>query len=716
MLPDTAAVHLRSGGVSLLLAPDEVGRPAVVHWGAELSDRDAAGLLATGVPAVLNSSLDEPRSFPVLAARSDGWSGTPTLACTADGLAVDLRPVGTEAAADGRSVTLRYRDPAGSVDVAITLHLDGSGIVHAGAEVTAPAATGALDLGAVRLLLPLPQRAAEILDFTGRWSAERRPQRHPVADGTWTRSSRRGRPGHDSAYLTVVGTLGFGFRTGEAWACHVAWSGNQEQLVERLPEGAGTHGAVLGGGELLDLGEVRLGPGEIYRSPTVWFAWSDQGLDGVTDRFHRSVRRLGSAPRRPRPLVLNTWEAVYFDHGHARLAELAEVAARVGVERFVLDDGWFLGRRDDTRGLGDWSVDPAVWPAGLGPLAATVHGLGMELGLWFEPEMVNPDSDLARAHPDWLLGSPAVPGWRHQHVLDLAHPDAFAHVLGRLDALVGEIGVDFIKWDHNRDLHATAGAAPGRAGAHAHTRALYRLLDELRRRHPDLEIESCASGGARPDLGIMSRVQRLWASDTNDPVERQHIQRWTQTVLPPELIGSHVGPGEAHTTHRVTSLPFRLTTALFGHAGLEWDLTRCTDQELAAVTAWAGLYRELRPLLHTGRTVRADDVDPGALLHGVVAQDGTHALFAWLRLETSGSARTPRVPLPGLDPDREYRVRVRTELGEPHRHQITDPAWLRADDAPVLTGRALALAGLPLPLLNPGSALLLELTAVRPAA
>ena len=263
---------------------------------------------------------------------------------------------------------------------------------------------------------------------------------------------------------------------------------------------------------------------------------------------------------RPRPVVLNTWEAVYFDHRLDRLTALADTAAELGVERFVLDDGWFRHRRDDTAGLGDWYVDEDVWPDGLHPLVNHVRGLGMEFGLWVEPEMVNPDSDLARAHPEWVREAPP---WRNQQVLDIAQPDAYAYLLERLDALVSEYAIDFLKWDHNRDLVG---------GAHAQTLAAYRLLDELRERHPALEIESCSSGGSRVDLGILARTDRVWASDTNDALERQAIQRWTQLLLPPELVGSHVGPPRAHTTGRTHDLSFRVATALFGHFGIEWDI------------------------------------------------------------------------------------------------------------------------------------------------
>jgi alpha-galactosidase len=244
---------------------------------------------------------------------------------------------------------------------------------------------------------------------------------------------------------------------------------------------------------------------------------------------------------------------------------------------------------------------------------------------------------------------------------------------------------------------------------HPHTLGVYDVLAELKRKHSRIEIETCASGGARADLGILQFTDRVWASDSNDPIERQQIQRWTQTLLPPELIGSHVGPTTAHTTHRHADFSFRGLTALFGHAGLEWNLAEASAEELADITAWAALYRELRPLLHGGVTVRGDHVDEGTLLHGIVAPDRREAAFAWVRTETGGSAYSPRVPLPGLDPDLTYRVQVREELGKASRHEIADPAWVAAGAC--CTGAVLAL-GIPLPVLNPGQGMLLHLVAV----
>jgi alpha-galactosidase len=621
----TPLVIVRGAGSALVLTQDEGGAlPHVVHWGTDLPDAVLGDLAhLTGAP-VPHNQPDAPWHVSVLPTSGQGWLGTPALEVHRAGGRTAPRWVATLEGGD-HDATVRATASDIGLDVVVRYRLDEHGVLTVETELTNTAADGEpVDVGALRAVLPLPTRADEVLDLTGRWCRERAPQRRPLTDGTWVRTGRRGRTGHDATLLMAAGTTGFGFRSGEVWATHVAWSGNHEHLVERLPEGAGAHAAVLGGGEALTPGEVRLAPGETYRAPSVVFVHSTEGLDGITRALVRHQRAQPGYRTTARPLVLNTWEAVYFQTDLDHLRRLADTAAAIGVERFVLDDGWFGSRRDDHRGLGDWVVSHEVWPDGLSPLVDHVKGLGMEFGLWFEPEMVNLDSDLVRANPHWVLGPVAgapLPS-RHQHVLDLANPDAFAHVLEAMSSLVAEFGIDFIKWDHNRDLHEvvrTDGSGTDRPAVHAQTSATYRLVDELRRRHPGLEIESCSSGGARVDLGVLERTDRVWTSDCNDALERVAIQRWTGLLVPPERMGTHIGPPTAHTTHRHLDLSLRMLVALGGHAGLEWDITTCSTDELDALRAWSALYRELRPLLHGGDAVRSDHPDPALVVGGVVA-------------------------------------------------------------------------------------------------
>jgi alpha-galactosidase len=460
---------------------------------------------------------------------------------------------------------------------------------------------------------------------------------------------------------------------------------------------------VIGVAELLAPGEITLSPGSSYRSPTVLAAWSSNGLDGISERFHSWTRR--RRPLGPRPVILNTWEAVYFDHDLERLSRLAVVAAAAGVERFVLDDGWMTGRTDDTRALGDWTVDPVRWPDGLTPIITQVHSLGMDFGLWVEPEMVSLDSETARAHPEWILrGSPArlPPVWRNQFALDLANPEAFESVYRQLCALLDSYDIAYLKWDQNRDLLG--------GSTHRQTLATWRLMAALNERYPAVEIESCSSGGGRTDLGVLQFTHRVWASDTNDPVERQGILSYASIVLPPEFIGSHLGAQVAHTTGRSTDLSFRMATAFFGSPGIEWDLTSASEGELSSIATWIAAYKKHRGLLHSGTVVRADPADPALELHGIVATDRTEAIYSAVCLAMPRDAVTTGLRLPGLDPMATYRVEP-IHLGAPVHYFHGIPAWLTGGGT-TLPGSVLGELGLSWPPLQPAQALLLRATRV----
>ncbi|MBT0567058.1 alpha-galactosidase [Williamsia sp. CHRR-6] len=704
-------VVLRGDDVSVVLAVPEQGLPYVLHWGADLGDLTAADLTtlqAVSVPGVPHSSTDVPRVFSLAPGPDDGWQGTPAMELHRGPRVIYPRFADVQVLATDCGVAVTASDDTAGIALSIELEITGS-VLRMRISVT-NCVDGDVWVGGVRALMPLPDTATELLDLTGRHCRERTPQRREFLHGSVVRASRRGRTGHDATLIMAAGSAGFGFQTGQVWQTHVAFSGDHLHLAERFPERAGQAAGVIGGGELLAPGEISLACGETYSTPWVHFVYSAHGLDGTAQATHRWLRARRNHPRTPRPVVLNTWEGVYFDHDLTRLRALADTAAQVGVERFVLDDGWFRHRRDDTAGLGDWFVDPDVWPHGLAPLFDHVRALGMSPGLWVEPEMVNPDSDLARAHPEWILGSPGrtpLP-WRHQQVLDLTRPEVFDHLLHRLDAIVSTERPDYLKWDHNRDLLAAV-AHDGRAGVHQHTLAVYRLLDELTARHPGLEIESCASGGGRIDLEMLDHTARVWGSDTNDPLERQQVNRWTMQLIPPELLGSHVGPAVSHTTGRRATLRFRCLTALFAHAGLELDVTELDSSERDLIRAFTAAYRELRAMLHTGQVVRADHPDPSVWVHGVVAQDSSSAVFAVIKIDTCAEDRSDRVRLPGLDADRRYRVRVDPDLSDPG-HGIAAPPWV--GDGVELTGSMLANAGVAVPVLFPETGILLRVDSV----
>ncbi|WIE82355.1 alpha-galactosidase [Curtobacterium sp. MCPF17_021] len=698
-------IHLTAGGVSLVLDCRDDALPAVVHWGAALGplDTDALTALADAdVTPVSPNEMDDPVRLSVLPEPHRGWSGRPGLAGHRDGADWSPAFTVTSLAVTDSAVTADAGDTTAGLTVRVTIEMLGSGLVRARAGVT-NTADGVYTVDDLTLAMPIPSGAREILDFAGRWGKERTPQRRELVVGTHLREGRKGRTGTDAATVLTVGEPGFGFAHGQVWGVHTAWSGNHRHHAERLATGR----QVIGGGELLLPGEVRLGTGATYEGPWVYFAHGD-GLDDQARRFHRWLRSRPQHPTTPRPMTINVWEAVYFDHDLARLVDLAERAAALGVERYVLDDGWFRGRRDDHAGLGDWYVDEGVWPDGLGPLVDRVRALGMEFGLWFEPEMVNEDSDLARAHPEWILQADGrLPARsRDQQVLNLAIPEAFDHVLERMTAIIGEYAVDAVKWDHNRDL-VEAGFPGGGAAVHEQTLAAYRLMATLGERFPSLEIESCSSGGGRVDLGVIEHTARVWVSDDIDPLERQQMHRWTQQLLPPELLGSHIASGRNHTTGRVHDLAFRAGTALVGHLGIEWDLAGATADESAALTEWIALYRELRPLLHGGDLVRSDEIDDARLVYGTVAPDRQQAVFFLASIGRSEVSGTGRVTFRDLDPDTAYRVDP-VVIGD--GHDLVRPDWWSGPR--VFSGRVLGTVGLQPPLMPADCVVPFRVTAV----
>ena len=743
---------LSAADVTLVLDLSDGALPAVVHWGPvieALTPADLPALAATGVALNGPNDIDSPRRLAVLPELARAWAGRPGLEGSRDGRAWSAAFTVERVTLDGEPVTQSLVGGPGRLDIAATdaeaglglaleIVLDAAGLIRMRATVTN---LGGDDytVDALNLTMPLPAAADELLDFAGRWGHERLPQRQPLRTGIHSRENRRGRTGADSAYVLHAGTPGFGFGHGQVYAVHTAWSGNHLHYAERTFTGE----AVLGGGELLLAGEVRLAAGESYASPWVFYSFG-VGLDAVARRFHRHLRSRTRPVSPDRPVTLNVWEAVYFDHRLPHLLELADRAARVGVERFVLDDGWFGARRDDSAGLGDWVVSPDAWPDGLHPLIDRVRELGMEFGLWFEPEMVNPDSDVARAHPDWLMAArPELPvSSRQQQVLDLTVPGAYEHVKGQLLALLDEYDIGYLKWDHNRDL-IEAGSQPdgGRPAVHGQTLAVYRLLDELRAAHPTLEIESCSSGGARVDLGILERTDRVWVSDVIDPLERQHMMRWTTQLIPPEFMGSHIASGHSHSTGRRHDLSFRAGTAVFGHLGIEWDLSTVDDDGLAEISAWTAFFKAHRRVLLAGDLVRVDTGDPNVFVHGVVAPDRSEAIFALAHLGMPRHVPGPRVRFPGLEAARRYRVRPSvvgpppigliapawwgepvveegTRIAVPHEMQHPRAVLHRGARYPgaVLTGSALGSVGTTPPVMNPEQVVLFHVEAEEASA
>ena len=689
-----------------LVVDTSTGIPELVWFGRPLSgDLDFLELL--GERSVANASLDVEGPATMLPVESDGWLGQAGIEGRRDdGSAWSPRfsLVSCEDIDDNRLVSTGADAHAG-LTVITTLTLGAEGVVTVQVELRNDGDNDYV-LNRIAVTIPVSPEVTELQVPEGRWVHEFHEVRLPWRVGAIEITNRRGRTSHDKPPWVFAGQAAFTNQTGRVWGAHLGWSGNATVRAEVLTDGR----RVLQLGEVLLGDELRLAPGESYQSPIVYVAWSDEGMNGVSRSFHRYLRARPQhpSPETPRPIHMNTWEAVYFNHDLDTLKALADTAAGVGAERYVLDDGWFHGRRNDEAGLGDWWVDPDVWPNGLEPLISHVRGLGMEFGIWVEPEMVNPDSDLFRAHPDWALG---VPGYdrvtgRNQLVLDLTKDVVWEYLFEHLDRLLADHDIAYVKWDMNRDL--TQPASGERAAAHLQTLAVYRLIDALRVNHPGVDIESCSSGGARADYGILERTDRIWTSDSNDALERQRIQSGLLRFFPPEVMGAHIGPNRSHTSGRRHSLGFRATSAFFGHFGIEWNLLDTTETERTHLSNILALHKKHRRLMHTGTVWHVDAADPGLHIMGVVAQDQSEALFSVAQLAVARNATPERMQFPGLDRSSNYDVSLVLLADSALGLATRQPRWTDtgAQDIPA---DVLSAFGIQLPTLDPESAVLIYL-------
>lgn len=687
-------LRLEGGGQTIVLAQGE-GPPTLVYWGPTLTEPSLSEDLLE--EAVAHGMLDDGERLDLWPEAGRGFTGKSAFECRRDdgSFITQLRALSPLTQGDGFDFPLV--DAAAGVEVVLSVRLDQATGVATFQAAVRNTGDQVLDLAWVSAASLSPP-GDEILLFDGRWSREFATARQRLVTGSMVKENRTGRTSHHAPPFLVAGEEGFGEHHGRVLGLHLAWSGDHRLLAERVRDGR----LQLQAGELFWPGEVRLGPGETYRTPSLYAAKSDRGLNGLSARFHPFVRDVIMAGRlkdRRRPIHFNTWEAVYFRHDLSELMALADLAAEVGAERFILDDGWFKGRSDDRRALGDWTADPVKYPDGLAPLIEHVVARGLEFGLWVEPEMVNADSDLLRAHPDWILQAPGrrQPLGRGQHVLDLTRAEVAAHVFDAVDRLLRDHPIGYLKWDMNRDLtHAQSG---GRPASRRQVLAVYALIDRLRDAHPKLEIEACASGGGRADYEILRRTDRIWVSDCNDPIERQTIQRGFSLFFPPAIMGAHVGPASSHTTARTSRLELRAMTALLGHMGIEADIRAFSAAERDELKEALSLHKQLRGLLHHGATLRQEVSDRGGIATMVVGPGEAIATYA--QMETPAFATLAPLRLVGLEAETLYRVRLLNPPRRPQASMKHVPRFV-AGEPLVASGRVLQERGLPLPVLRAG--------------
>ncbi len=688
----------------------ELGEYAeILHWGKKIEGEleRCRSVIHRPVP---QGRLDKDVAMTLMPELGRGLFSSPGLEGHRDGL--DWAPVFvitdvTQASAG--SIVIESEDQQAGLLLTTELLLDQFDVIKTRQTLKNNKA-GKYYLNRLASTLPMPARTKELMTFYGRWVKEFQTQRQPLLQGGYQQENRRGRTSHEHYPAFVAGTEDFNENHGEVWGFHFAWSGNHRMRADVKVDGRRYMQA-----EVIYLpGEIALEQGESHTTPWLYASYNAGGLNGMSQQFHSHVRESILAPeyqKKVRPVHLNTWEGIYFDHDPEYIMSMATQAAELGVERFIIDDGWFKGRDDDYAALGDWFLDERKYPNGLEPVIEHVNNLGMEFGLWFEPEMINKDSDMYRAHPEWLL---AVDGYnqpegRHQYVVDLMNDDAFNFLYERLDYFLGKYNIGYIKWDMNREI--VQPGHNGRASGVKQTERFYDLVDKLRIKYPNVSIESCASGGGRVDFEVLKRTDRFWPSDNNDALERQTIQRGMSYFFPPEVMGSHIGSSECHCTRRKHSIEFRGLMAMFGHMGIELDPVKEDETEKQNFAHYVELHKSIRSLLHNGVNWRLVTDDPAHQAQAVIAKDQSEAvvLIAQLAMPTNSTSGNLRIP--GLDEKSQYRVSVLDKPAFFDRIANTQPPWMKCDN--VLSGAWCGEIGLSIPVLDPETALLLKFERVK---
>ena len=506
-----------------------------------------------------------------------------------------------------------------------------------------------------------PGEGYQLSYLSGRWAAETQLNHEPIHEGSKVLESRKGHTSHNFNPWFAIDAGNATEENGRVWFGALGWSGNWRITVEQTPY---RQVRVTGGLNSFDFA-YPLKPGESLETPPFYGGFSESGFGGASRTLHRFEREQilpGGATSRLRPVLYNSWEATTFNVNEAGQTALADKTAKLGVELFVMDDGWFGARNDDHAGLGDWFVNPQKFPQGLKGLIDHVNGLGMDFGLWVEPEMVNANSDLYRKHPDWVMNFPERPRseLRNQMVLNLARDDVKEYLFGVLDKLASEYNLRYFKWDMNRSFSEPGwpevAPAEQRKLWVQYDRNLYEILDRLRAKHPKLEIESCSGGGGRVDLGILQHVDEVWTSDNTEAFDRLRIQEGFSQAYAPKIMSAWV-TDVPNMNGRSTPLAFRFLTAMQGALGIGANLNHWTDQDSAFATKMIALYKRIRPAVQTGNLYRlASPRTNDVTVNQYVAADGRQAVVFAFRHSQQYETAVPTIRLRGLEERAVYRV------------------------------------------------------------
>ena len=530
-------------------------------------------------------------------------------------------------------------------------------IVNCGSE--------ALDLtNAASFALDFDGHDFDRLSLYGGHAAERSLERVPLMRGVQETGSRRGASSHQQSPFLALARKDTGETTGEVYGFSMVWSGETSFTTE--VEQFGTT-RVIGGINPFEF-KWHLAAGESFQTPEAMLVYSDKGLNGMSQTFHQTVREhivRGKYQHELRPILVNNWEATYFDFDEEKIDNLAQSAADLGLELLVLDDGWFGKRNDDNSSLGDWFVNTDKLKQGLKGVAASAHKRGLKFGLWFEPEMISEDSELYRAHPDWTLHVPDYQNSfsRHQLVLDLSRPEVCDYIVKSVGDVLSSAEIDYVKWDFNRHLtEAFSAALPSERQGETKTRfvlGLYDILERLTAQFPHVLWESCSGGGGRFDAGMLYYMPQTWTSDNTDAVCRLSIQSGTSYVFPPLTMGAHVSVTPNHQVGRVTSLQTRTLCAFAGDFGYELDITRMSAEEKEQVKKHVALYKRLRPTLQLGKFYRLLTPFAGTKNETAwqfVSEDGKEVVVLYFKTLAEPATPLRKLQLTALEADAEYEV------------------------------------------------------------
>jgi alpha-galactosidase len=684
--------RLHGGGVSYVLGVNTSGELQSVYWGPAVREGDRFPRPRPLARAF--EMTDTPQEFA-------GWGGglltEPSLKITFPDGNRDLVLHYVSHSIAGNTLTIHMRDISRAIDVELRYGIDPeTGILARSAEIAnntqQPVTVVQAESGSWNLP---PSRTYSLRYLTGRWAGEFQVEDRAIQPGSTVLESRRGMTGHQfSPWFAVAQNPQVTEQSGRVWFGALAWSGSWRITVEQDPL---DQVRITGGYNPFDF-SYPLRPGETLSTPVFYGGFTEHGYGEASRLLHRYelAHVLPQAPSpRPRPVLYNSWEATEFNVDEAGQEKLADEAASIGVERFVMDDGWFGERKDDHAGLGDWYVNPQKFPHGLKPLIDHVHSLGMDFGLWVEPEMVNPDSNLYRSHPDWVInfaGRPRTEG-RNQLVLNLARPDVRAYIFGVLDDLLNKNDIAFLKWDANRNW-----AEPGWPEVKPdeeqklyvdYVQGLYSIMAELRKRHPRLEIESCSGGGGRVDLGILRYVDEVWTSDNTDPFDRLFIQSGFTSAYTPGIMMAWVTDSPSWVNHRSTSLAYRFLSSMQGSLGIGANLNKWSPDDFALAKKMIASYKSIRETVQHGNLYRLapPSADSEFAATEYVSQDGRSAvLFASLHSQQMQYPAPTVFPL-GLDPDATYTFHAiygRLVPGAPER--ASGAYWMGHGIDPQLSG------------------------------